>query len=62
MPKVCPRCSGPMEAKADRYGSYLRCMLCGHYIDLLQPPPETLFELMKPELPRSRHDYFRKAP
>ena len=43
----CPKCGASLEAGEDIFGPFLRCFMCGLYIDLLQPPPETLAMLKK---------------
>ena len=37
--KSCPKCQGDLERCEDANGSYLRCMQCGRYQDLLVSTP-----------------------
>lgn len=30
--KHCPRCKGALYAERDRYGDYIACAHCGHYL------------------------------
>ena len=46
-PEICPRCNGLVVTGADQDGPYLRCLNCGRYQDLLQPPPDRLALMMK---------------
>ena len=32
--KACPRCGGDLNAGTDRYGEYLRCLQCGHVVNI----------------------------
>ena len=45
-PGTCLRCGGWVVPGADADGPFLRCLNCGRYQDLLQPPPDRL-ALMK---------------
>ena len=57
---ACPRCGTPLAQEQDANGPRLFCRCCAWQRDLLAPPPEELAKMLKPELPHSRHDYFRE--
>lgn len=31
--RACVRCGGDMQVEADMYGSYRKCVQCGHLVD-----------------------------
>ena len=42
--KKCPKCSGNMIIERDEYGKYIKCLQCGHQLELkatttTQPAP-----------------------
>ena len=55
----CHRCGGLVAYEVDQSGPRLYCRICSWQQDLLAPPTEALAAMMKPELPSSRHSYFR---
>ncbi len=34
--KACPRCKGDVHRDRDMYGEYLKCLQCGHMVDLVK--------------------------
>ena len=34
--KACPRCKGDVHRDRDVYGEYLKCLQCGHMVDLIK--------------------------
>lgn len=34
--KACPRCKGDVHRDRDVYGEYLKCLQCGHMVDLVK--------------------------
>ena len=34
--KACPRCKGDVHRDRDVFGEYLKCLQCGHMVDLVK--------------------------
>ena len=56
VPDACLRCGGWLQPGQDDHGKYIRCLNCGRYRDLLQPPQAELDLLAQFPGPNARRD------
>ena len=57
MPRICPRCKGPMIPESDWYGQYSTCLYCGYVHEAVSTPP---LEILEEELDGSQRQKRRQ--